>query len=379
MAADMFSPQAFPPGRVLYEWIVSLPPKSHLDLSPFEIAREPLVVVAVADGMEISAIQGNQSNGYHGQGNEDMMTGSALRQLLDHPGSLKESYPNALVHQLMVFEYPRSKQAYLRMADVMLIPPPQASRTTTMKTVVCDLTSSILAEMTTFARYLQGLPTIDTPSKSTPGAPLPVSEKPKGSRWSALLSSARSSPTRMGGSPDRSQVRMSMPTQLPSSANGYAERPGSASGMRSPPATFDEIAKTTDLSGSTSRDSSRDRISKQDAAVISANDRMRSRGRSRTGIAVGSLYLLAGQWPEALRYLVEHTETAKTNSDYVWHAKGLEYILMCLILLGWTQLEFQVCWLDAYNIPNLQHSSTHQTTDSSYLLSLSRSIVHIFV
>ena len=48
----MFSPLAFPNGTLLYDLSTSLPPPSHLSLSPFEQFREPLLIVGIADATE---------------------------------------------------------------------------------------------------------------------------------------------------------------------------------------------------------------------------------------------------------------------------------------------------------------------------------------
>ena len=48
----MFSPLAFPSGTLLYELSTSLPPASHLSLSPFEQFREPLLIIGIGDGKE---------------------------------------------------------------------------------------------------------------------------------------------------------------------------------------------------------------------------------------------------------------------------------------------------------------------------------------
>ncbi len=50
----MFSPLAFPDGAILYDLITHAPPPSHLALSPFDLYREPLAIVAIADGTELN-------------------------------------------------------------------------------------------------------------------------------------------------------------------------------------------------------------------------------------------------------------------------------------------------------------------------------------
>src|SRR5438552_1274391 len=62
----MFSPLAFPNGMVVYELTTALPPSSQLSLSPFELYREPLVIIAVADGIELYRSNGSQDTTMNG-------------------------------------------------------------------------------------------------------------------------------------------------------------------------------------------------------------------------------------------------------------------------------------------------------------------------
>ena len=48
----MFSPLAFPNGTLFFDLSTALPTQSRLNLSPFELFREPLIVLGIADGLE---------------------------------------------------------------------------------------------------------------------------------------------------------------------------------------------------------------------------------------------------------------------------------------------------------------------------------------
>src|SRR5437016_8482923 len=101
---DMFSPLAFHAGMILYDLTTSLPPPSHLSLSPFETFREPLAVVAIADGTELDSPlyhdgAGMQING-HGSKTRDLN----LRELDQELEVVRDQYPKALVHQLLIFD-----------------------------------------------------------------------------------------------------------------------------------------------------------------------------------------------------------------------------------------------------------------------------------
>lgn len=67
---NMFSPLAFPPGSIVFDLTTFYPPPSHVALSPFELYREPLVLVALADGSELDHVsyRGNTRRSLNGNG-----------------------------------------------------------------------------------------------------------------------------------------------------------------------------------------------------------------------------------------------------------------------------------------------------------------------
>src|SRR2546421_7634523 len=168
----MFSPLAFPDGMIVYELTTALPPSSQLSLSPFELYREPLVIIAVADGIELGRGNGPQDttmNGTASRKDVENKQEEALQNLVRSMEDVRDQFPKALVHQLMVFDYIRQESLGSMPEGAMAIPPQAASKTTTMKTIMCDLTSLLLAEMTTFAKSIQGLPSIESPRNSQSG------------------------------------------------------------------------------------------------------------------------------------------------------------------------------------------------------------------
>jgi hypothetical protein len=52
--------------------------------------------------------------------------------------------------------------------------------------------------------------------------------------------------------------------------------------------------------------------------------------------------MMAGQWLEAQKALVDHTSKARSLADNIWTAKGLEMILVCLLLQAWAEVEFSI-------------------------------------
>lgn len=331
---DMFTPLAFPNGMILYNISFSVPPTSHLELFPFEIFREPLAVIAVADGAELQNDEdtNKEANTKRSSGVEVPPAPKGLDDLLKELSWVKEQNPRALASQLLVFDYPGVEKSISGPDDVIWVPTPQLSRPTTIKTVLCDITSLLLGEMDEFAKLMQSIPAIDSP---------------KASSWGP-----RRGPELRPRPIDKLMHRMTMPAQFPVQ-NGDSES-ATSSGRSSPapighesPTTFDEITRSIQVSNRSasaarppsSKESSRDRMSVQG---LSAADRTKSRIKGRLGVVIGSLYLQTGRWPDALKELVEAATMARASSDYIWHGKALESILLCLLMLGWAGMDFQV-------------------------------------
>jgi hypothetical protein len=79
-----------------------------------------------------------------------------------------------------------------------------------------------------------------------------------------------------------------------------------------------------------------------------------------------------------LRELVECTSIAKNNLDHLWHAKGLENILISMLMLAWTGLDFQIpqiCYISAEKAPTPTNSVEAKSPASHRLVSLQNLIV----
>jgi hypothetical protein len=143
----------------------------------------------------------------------------------------------------------------------------------------------------------------------------------------------------------------------------------SAQGTRTPPTTFDEISgiNAANTLHQTNSDSSRpstatkktaaDRVSIHGFGSGGVGERARNKGRGRIGIVIGTLYMCAGQWVEAVRELTEGATRARALSDHLWHAKALEHIMVCMLLFAWSGMEFQVCYPLAQTLLQLLTSS----------------------
>ena len=355
----MFSPLAFPEGRVLYDLSTSLPPPSHLALTPFEIYREPLIVLAIADGAELAlALEHDQTYGQAQDSGAEPSVGwnhkdiPRFESLSEGLNSLTQEYPNALVHQVLLFDHEKGSLPQ----GVYPVPPLAKSRTTTVKTVMCDMTSRLLAEMAPYAKSLQALSSLDSP-KNLPqpilngvasALPLHLGHL---SRASSDGNSRSSSPA---GERSDSAHRMSMAARLtsgPASRSSTPDsRPASPSGRNTPPPPRINGPAEPSATRSPPRESgigkvraeSREGITTTAFGAGSLGERERNKGRGRIGIVIGAMYLLAGRWPDAVKELVQSATIARASSDYLWHAKALDYILVCLLMFSWAEMEIHV-------------------------------------
>jgi hypothetical protein len=355
--ADMFSPLAFPAGMIIYDFTTSLSPASHLSLFPFELHREPLAIIAVADGTELGYRSHKEGMGIYVNGSGSPNPELPLRELDQELETVRDQFPKALVHQLFIFDYVHPQRAPKLPEGLVAIPSPEESKFTTMRTVMCDISSMLLAEMTTLAKSLQGMAMIESPNqghgtRGSNGYSWPTANDTLSRRNSQHTSDSRNeSPA---GKADRANVRMSMPAQLRSSASdpyqsNHSSRPTTP--MSGSQTDLEDKAGSKSLENSAIsrvnaterfREHSRDRISVQGFGSGSLSEKSRTKGKGRAGITIGSLYLQAGRWGDALRELVDGAFIAQSNNDHLWHAKALENILVAMLMLAWAGLDFQI-------------------------------------
>ncbi|RFU32210.1 hypothetical protein B7463_g4125, partial [Scytalidium lignicola] len=364
---NMFSPLAFPTGSIIYDFTTYYPPPSHLSLTPFELWREPLVIIGVADAVELSHIsyKSNKRRSLNGNGPPPRPDHN-LHEIYQDLEDVRDQYPKALAHQVLLFDYVEGKLGSSLPEGIVGVPPPTESKRTTIKTIMCDISSMLLAEMTTLAKSLQALNTIESPSQSQ------STKLFQGASWSAgqedslaRRNSQFSLPSRSDspvGSTDRSQVRMSMPAQLHSTVSdsntSSPARPSTPLSAETDPGPVGDLGppksngafKIIPYRSDSLREASRDRISIQGFGANSISERARNKGKGRIGVVIGALYLSAGRWIDALRESVDGAIIAKNNLDHLWHAKALENILVSMLALGWSGLDFevpQICYVSA--------------------------------
>jgi hypothetical protein len=335
--------------------------------------REPLIVLGIAD-FEAYAFTPGQSPDTGNSNDVNAEIPSAIKDL-------KEEYRTALVHKVLLFDHVSAEVSRDSQADVIFIPPAKELKTTTIRTMMCDITSHFLAEMTTLAISIKALPSIASPTTSiaSPTISQSGSNGVASSQWwhdeKPSLSRTNSQPGEAGrsASPAINNLhRMSMPvfpTTSPSLGDlGRDSPPVSPETGRDtpPPKTFEEMAGSDRGSGSPgsrpastnpSREHSRDRVSVHGFGPGSVNERNRNKGRARVGLVIGSLYLQTGRWHDALRELSEGAAKARSFSDHLWHAKALENITVCMILLLWSGVDFKVRLLHAQHCYNWLISS----------------------
>ncbi|KAL8799910.1 MAG: hypothetical protein Q9200_007412, partial [Gallowayella weberi] len=359
-----FSPLAFPAGRVLFDLTTSAPPASHLALCPFEIYRQHFIVVGVADGKHYGQVSDSSARIAEGDGKDrpgSALSEKCIQSLLDHRQHLASAFSAALVHQIIVFDCSVPNQHFPE--GLTAVPFVANSKTTTIKTAMCDLTSQLLAEMASFARSLQELPSIETPKVPRQHVQRPLARYSASSGPAAADHSQPTLPSLNNS--ERSEHRMSMPAHLLANLTSRSSTPESRSmsppnGRGSPSAALDGASSTPASPPSRPTDPhrpmSRDRASMQGFGSNSFSERERTKIRGRTHIVIGSLYLLAGRWPDAVKEIVDGATIAKINSDHVWHAKALDYLLVICLLYAWSNLDFR--------IPPLLHSAADRTGPS---------------
>ena len=333
--SDTFSPLAFPPGMIIYDLSISVPPTTHLEIFPFEVFREPLVIIAIADGTELYESSSDREPNGVVAGKHPRPVG--IEELIHDVEALEDSYPRSLVRQLMIFDYDGVSNPHTDPEGITWVPPPGKSLTTTIKTVMCDITALVLKGLSSFTASMEDWPAIESPKASSWGPRRTTEARPV----------------------DKLQHRMTMPAQLPSRPGGSISAPDTPTGSvgHDSPTTFDEITRSIQLanraetlksaSKPSSKEHSRERKTGQSIGALNVNDRAKARVKGRLKVVVGSLYLQAGLWPDAIKELVEGATVARAGSDYIWHAKALETIILCLLMLGWAGMDFNVGQTDS--------------------------------
>ena len=352
----LLSPKTFPKGSILYNYSTSLPNPQQEHLSPFELFREPLLVLGVVDR------QGGQD-----EADEEELEPASIY--------LRDRHPRVVHRQLLILEDAETpsdpaEDNAIRVSNAAT-PGDEA-----LKDAVCRISARFLRELSTYTRAMQASPSVQTPGQTARSLQRTTSQREHDKR-----------PSSGYGTPTKSTEPIS-----PVETSGGMKLPPSDRG--SPATSFDQIASANNIPGEDSRSDSRasnkskhtrrassqDRVPVQGFGSGTSQDKLKQRGKARVGIVIGSLYMTAGQWSEGLRILVENTNKARSLADHIWHGKGMENIVVCLLLHSWAGLEFQIpsiCYTLSDRSSNQQRFSVNlpsdfKPTDAAQLASVRR-------
>ncbi|KAF2097616.1 Trs120-domain-containing protein [Rhizodiscina lignyota] len=295
---NLFNPSKFPRGRISFSFTSSSKSLSHSVLYPFETFREPFLVLGLADASEFSL-----------DGDHDVDAREATRdpgkrsfsELNSHLSQLRDNYPNGLVHRIILV-VSRQDQHISDLPDGILTLRPRES----INSLLCGLAAQLLPEMTGLVKSFQALQNYPSP--------LALNRDGQGDENGAGGSrrgSLRPFPSPSSSSQDiKASHRMSMPVMSSSAVSPLSgSRPGTpgTEGRSTPATTFDDIPGA---------------VPPHVASRISTPP--------------------AGLWGDALRELSESATRARASGDYLWHAKSLENLAVCLLLLAWNGISFRI-------------------------------------
>lgn len=345
----MFSPLRNPDGVLLYYFTTSMPPPSYLSLSPFELCREPLMVLGIADGEEYQeALDSEGANAA-----EDTTSIALKREEMNEVVDvMREDYSRALVHRLLLFDSGLPSLPPWLPEETMLVPPLSESTMTTMKTVMCDLSSLLLAEMTGLSRSLQALPEISIasgPTSPNPGNRSPFSLVRQGSFG---FGAAELSRTGSPAQPAQIQQLQKQEATGRRGSLGLRLSPPSENASRAitPPELSPAEDPSSGRSGETtptessysSRPRALQRFSIQGFGSGSMEEKARLSNACRHDLVDAQVCLMAGHVVEGLKRSHETFIKAETCNEHLVMAKALEQMLVCCLILVGHEQEFEI-------------------------------------
>jgi len=324
-AVELLSPKTYPNGHILFNYTTSEPSEQQKQLAPYELFRDPLLVIGVVDGLD---------------GEEESQA-----ETLGHAAAyLRERHPRVIHRQLLLCQGTKNTGALVA-DDIVIVSIDGEVSGELLRAAMCKVASRFLRELATYTKAMQASPSIQTPGQAVRKlqrtSSLRENERQSGSGFATLTQSTDvSSPA----GDDTSSRPPSRGLGSPAPVMTLEQKQG-ANRAPSVPTSSD-----SNKSRSANRTSSQDRASGQGLS----REKKKDRGKARVGIVVGHIHMMAGQWSDALRMLVGHTNKARSLSDRLWHAKGLEGIVVCMLLLSWAELEFQ--------IPSICYPATDRTS-----------------
>ncbi|POS85364.1 hypothetical protein EPUL_003432 [Erysiphe pulchra] len=397
---NMFSPLAFPVGMIVYDLTTFYPSYSCIALSPFELHREPIVIIGVADAAEI------EKNAYDGNNLSDASEkqreriDSYMNALDQDFKSLKERYYKAILHRIILFDYLPQRPVANLSEDIITVPPLENCKRTTLKTVMCDISSRLLADLTMLAKSIQESKSLESinllrqgqeVSRTTINLDQKFHVRNNSDEKKASGNAGESSSLRFL---DRNHSRTSMPMFRKDS------RSSSASGRPKLPINYRPSSSHSTLennsngsqestqrmvinrfhSTSATLDKSSDRNTIMRFGSGSFNENAVNVEKCRKIIMIGSLYMLAGRWTDAIKEMTEGATIAKNILYHLWHAKALENILVSILMLAWCGLNFQipqVCYTSTEKAHSIQSLQDGKLPTQSRMTSLQQLNTHL--
>ncbi|KAK5133357.1 hypothetical protein LTR08_007791 [Meristemomyces frigidus] len=311
-------PQETSQGSLLFNYITSPPSQQEHQLSPFELFREPLLVLGVTNRLKCEG-------------------GDRQEELVEAARYLRERHP-WVVHRHILLQADGAQG--MASNSVTVISKSDDNDGPVLRAAMCEIAARFLVELTTYTKALQVSPTVQTPGQTSKGLKRTSSTRvlehrpasgyatppPNSSVSSPVGDDSSRPPSRGIGSlpPATSFDQMQGANNVPSALTRSDSRTGTPSGQNS------------------KRASSQDRVTAHGFGPTTSKERDKNRGKARVGIVIGHIHLMAGQWAEGLRTLVEHTTVSRKLADNLWHAKGLEGILVSMLLLAWAGIAFSI-------------------------------------
>jgi hypothetical protein len=311
----LLHPKSFPHGRLLYNYSTSEPSQQSSQLSPFELFREPLLILGIVDESHRDAEQ---------------------PQLENAAQYLREKHPRVVHRQLIVLDDDAERETKKTKSSTISISNLDQDHDRSLWAAMREVSTRFLSDLSTYANALQASPNIQTPGQT--------------SRNYQRFSPLRENDRRPGSSSGTPPQSVGVPSPVDE------ESPRHSSGSHGPPATsFDQMQGVTGIQRSDSnasnptgkikaraRATSNDRVPPQGFGSNNSQEKLRARGKARVGIVIGAIQVMAGQWLEGQKALVDHTSKARSLADNLWTAKGLEMIMVCLLLQAWAETEFSI-------------------------------------
>ncbi|KHJ32495.1 putative hypercellular protein [Erysiphe necator] len=400
---NMFSPLAFPVGMIVYDLTTFYPSYSCIALSPFELNREPIVIIGIADAAEIEQTACDGTNPPDGNEIQYERMNLFINELDEDFKCLKERYYKAILHRILLFDYVSQRPAVNLPEDIITVPPLEKCKRTTLKTIMCDISSRLLADMTILANSIQESKSLESINSLRPGQDISFTTLNKDQRSDVRSSSDEKKTAGSSGENsalrflDRSHSRSTMPIfrkdSRPSSASGRPRLPinyrpssshnileGNSHTSQENPQSTQRMVMNRFHSTSATMDKNLDKNLILGFGSGSFNEHTINVEKCRKNIMIGSLYMLAGRWTDAIKEMTEGAIIAKNVLYHLWHARALENILVSVLMLAWCGLNFQipqVCYTSAEKAHSAQTSQDGKLPTQSRMTSLQQLNTHL--